>query len=226
MDSKITVEGNVVVDDNAHGRAFKFENNNQRIKSDIMFEKTYTFFLIGQKTKKENIGTLFSSNLDNRAFGWDSVNIIFKLDNFCASVVTKLDSSLHCFIVRNDNTNIDYWDFDEKINIYTLTAGDTSHVIDSSQFKQSMICLFNFGKIVIGYPTDNKILNEKSYGLIYEVIAFDKALSDENIQTIKNFLKKYYPALTSNQSVNNNQSVKNDQGKKATKKSNVANSYL
>ena len=98
---------------------------------------------------------MFSSNLDNRAFGWDSVNITFRLAERSA-IKTRLDTNLHCFIVRNNDRDIEFWDFDEKIKIIEVTGNAQEYIINTTRFNSDI----DFGKIIIGYPMDNKIQNQ------------------------------------------------------------------
>jgi hypothetical protein len=181
MGSKIYVEGDITIVDKDHGKALNFDKNNQRIKSDIMFEKIYTFFLVAHKVNLGDVDSVFSSNFEERAFGWNGQYAGFRLGKDYSINFLNVDGmDLHCFIVTNNNGNIVVEDYNEDVT-------------DTPIRKQSMICPDQFGKIFIGYPSRVSIQNKKSF--VYEVIAFDRVLTNENIQIFKDFLKRHYPAL-------------------------------
>ena len=110
-----------------------------------MFENRYTFFLVGQKVKSEDIGRLFSSNIQDKGLGWNNGDKSFHLNKIFAIIQrgTAKDTDLHCFKAMNNNGYVDFWDFNERMNILHLAQDVT---IDSSITKQLFYVLIILGR--------------------------------------------------------------------------------
>ena len=74
---------------------------------------------------------------------------------------------MHCFILRYTRGIYDYWDFDNVIQ-----SGSPNFL------KQ------DFGKVIIG--------DDSAKGMFFELILFNKGLSNDALENIKNCLKGYY----------------------------------
>src|SRR6266853_785550 len=146
-------------------------NNNENIISKIVinieFKKDYTFIFVAKKINPQDEGTIFTSTLPDRILGWRNSDAVFKVERFETTHLLKVeDTNLHCFIIRcNAIGKYDYWDFNTNIQNGSLTYLNE-----------------NFGRVIIG----------GGKGCFSELILFDKFISNEALEDIKIFLKKFY----------------------------------
>src|SRR3981189_2746131 len=152
-----------------------------RITINIDFKVDFTFIFVAKKKEASDMGTIFISSTSNRVLGWRNQDKIFQVES--AEISKRFDNNdtnLHCYIVRckqnADNLGVptglaDFWDLNseapkgEKIGSVWITQ--------------------NFGKVIIGKPTEE---NNKGKGYFSELMLFDEALSDDALNSIRNFL--------------------------------------
>ena len=124
--------------------------------------------MVGSKINASDGQPIFTSSLRDRSLGWRNSDIFFKCDQFVISKPLAInDTYLHCFILRYTRGIYDYWDLDNVIQ---------SGIPD--------FIPLDFGKVTIG--------DDSAKGMFSELILFDKGLSNDALENIKNYLKGYY----------------------------------
>src|SRR3981189_18847 len=146
-----------------------------RITINIDFKVDFTFIFVAKKKDASDMGTIFTSSTANRVLGWRNQDKIFQVESAeISKQFSNNDTNLHCYIVRckqnADNLGVptglaDFWDLNEKIGSVWITQ--------------------NFGKVIIGKPTEE---HNKGKGCFSELMLFDEALSDDALNSIRNFL--------------------------------------
>ena len=155
-----------------------------RITINIDFKVDFTFIFVAKKKDASDMGTIFTSSTANRVLGWRNQDKIFQVESAeISKQFSNNDTNLHCYIVRckqnADNLGVptglaDFWDLNDKIGSVWITQ--------------------NFGKVIIGKPTEE---NNKGKGCFSELMLFDEALSDDALNSIRNFLfPKAKPKVT------------------------------
>jgi len=171
------VEGTTIFTSNVLYAAEKgFELNNvdgkiSRIIINIDFKIDYSFIFVCRKVVAQDIGSIFTSATPNRTLGWDSDDKAFKVGSGEIRLYNNKDIDLHCYVVTCLMGECKFWDIDYK-NSTTVTE--------------------NYGKVVIGKAYESLETNDKGRGIFYELILFDKALSNEDVESIIKFLKSMY----------------------------------
>src|SRR3981189_2691178 len=98
------IDHKILTGNDADGQAAFILNNGQetsKIFINIAFKKYYTFVMVANKINASDTGTIFSSTLADRIFGWKNVDIFFKCHVFEISKPSAInDTYLHCFIIR------------------------------------------------------------------------------------------------------------------------------
>lgn len=150
----LTIKGTITTELN-------FDKTNSLI-SKSSYGTTFTFFVKGKKTSN---GRLFTSTSGNKLLGWWNNkmkcawlegNIYGVSDN-----QTTNDSEIHTYILVNDNDAKKFYE-EKTLVISTNDGNDTWD-----------------GQVVIGRP--EKYSDEVAEGQIYEVICFDKVLTETEI---------------------------------------------
>lgn len=171
----LSITEKLVFTNKGNNRKIRLDGTN-RITSSSTYLYYYTFIVIGSKDK-DSSGRLFTSNKNNRLFGWwaKQKRTVFidgnvygvgdghKIDN---------DGAEHIYILRNDNNYKDAWE-------------DDLHFASTSQAGAD-----EWGNVLIG--TNTRFPSENAKGYVYEVICFGTALLNPSLKEIKSILKKYY----------------------------------
>jgi hypothetical protein len=199
MGQKITDNGEpdsinihkVITDPSTHGYSFNIFNDPRERSWLIVnteFKKAYTFFFIASKVEASDQGYFFTSSLPGRMLGWSGNDRMFKigtLENSKLNVINGTDINL--FILRCDNGTCTFVDQTQNPGIANLYTEE------------------DWGKIVIGKPIATGSPDDLGRGILYEIMAYNKPLSDDQIDTIKSFFMNYYELK--NTSANNNNKV-------------------
>ena len=119
-------------------------------------------------------GRLFNHTSENQLFGfWGNqvgsiwLNAILKITH------KDTDSKRKFMVLRNNNDRKEAW-MNGSQYVTSSTLGDNSWG----------------GTVSVGR---NTVVTENASGYLYEVICFNKALSDNEVNTITDELKVYYP---------------------------------
>jgi hypothetical protein len=163
--------------------AFLLNTTSKIFINTITFKKDYTFIFVAKKTDATDTGSIFTSSLPDRIFGWRNSDIFYKCNKFVMSKPSAInDTNLHCFIIRFTKAIYNFWDFDKVLEPATPSFLNE-----------------DFGKVIIG----------GGKGVFSELILFDKALSDTAIGNITNFLNRYYKFHSANKNVVDNTLLQN-----------------
>ena len=156
-----------------------FLDGETNIRSSFVFSYEYTFFLLGRKLLTKASGRLFSSEKGNNVLGWwESYDQTLWANQEIYRKKHSADKEIHLWIVRVFNKDPE----SDKGEI-TFYDGDF-HLVTTSFYKTK------YYNVVLGQPVLYK--KESLKGYIYEVICFDYGLKDEEIETVRNFIKTYY----------------------------------
>lgn len=157
-------------------------NGSSSIKSQFVFKSEFTFFLLAKKESgSDNSGRIFTSSRANNVFGWWGLShqVLWLEGESYTDKEKGADSKIHLWILitnRNKLTNGSehtYWDGNNKIEITRTNK-----------------TLTPWSSVVIGQPFQFR--DEALKGYVYEVICFDKALDNLEIENIKSLLNTYY----------------------------------
>ena len=158
-----------------------------RIKSAFSFKTDYTFFLLAKKQNlgNKNEGKFFTSvNKDSVLGWWRNLDRVLWVDNLHKGMAGDnvephlSDSNIHLWILRSKydgGHKHQFWD--ENTLLYNEIVNDFGYID-------------NWDNVIIGEPILFK--NDSLKAFLYEVICFDKALDNNEIELIKAFLSKYY----------------------------------
>ena len=164
--------------DNEHHIGIYFDST-VRIKSHFAFSNSFTFVILCRKDKgslgsSTPTGRLITGMWGNMAIGyWSTHSDVVHLNEFISFGQVNEKSELYFFIVRSDIKN-KYVYFHNVFE--NITKG------------QKVESLTKFNQVVLGRPIT--FSKESLSGYIYECICFDYFI--ENLDEIKNFIKKYY----------------------------------
>ena len=147
-------------------------DGSNKITSNVKYQNFYTFILIMSKDLN-SIGRLFNNSTENQLFGFwsNQVGSIWLNDDVKLNHKTN-DGKRKFMILRNNDDSKDAWLNDEQ---YVTNTGKGDR---------------NWGHYV---SIGTNIHNENAKGKMYEVICFNKALSNDDIKIITDSLKEYYP---------------------------------
>ncbi len=147
-------------------------NGSNQILSVAKYQNYYTFFLI-MKKDLNSYGRLFNNIIENQTFGFmgNQVGNIWLNADVKASFRVN-DGKRKFMILRNNNGRKDAW-LDTERYLFASRAGDSS-----------------WGH---GVSIGKNAFNKNALGHMYEVICFDKILNNDDISTISEKLKLYYP---------------------------------
>ena len=147
-------------------------DGSNKITSNVKYQNFYTFILIMSKDLN-SIGRLFNNSTENQLFGFWSNQVGSIWLNDDVKINHKINDGKRKFmILRNNDDSKDAWLNGEQ---YVTNAGQGDR---------------NWGHYV---SVGTNVFNENAKGKMYEVICFNKALSNDDIEIITDRLKEYYP---------------------------------
>ena len=156
-----------------------FLDGETNIRSSFNFLYEYTFFFLGRKLHKKASGRLFSSGKGNNVLGWFGIyDQTLWVNQEIYRKKHSSDKEIHLWIVR-------VFDKDPESAKGEITFYDGDFQLVTTSFYKT-----KYYNVVLGQPVLYKAESLKGY--IYEVICFDYGLNDEEIKTVRNFIKKYY----------------------------------
>jgi hypothetical protein len=182
--SSFETEGTPTFKETPEGTSYYFTPPNSKIKSNVDFKQDFTFFVLARKQNETDNGIVFRNAENTCGFGFLPKQNAIKIiggNKFQSAYNPKgegeLTAKLTLFILWADKTRIHFYSCDEKL----FGMNSSTFFADGKK---------DWGKLIMGsIPPD--------VGLIYEVICFDRCLTEKEFDKVRKVMKSNYPIRTS-----------------------------